>query len=138
MIYRKDMDVIEFARKISMLDVETPLADNYDTKYGQKDNRWWSCQREHLTVWCLFQPTEGINGFEHAPNSSALKMYNNFGRPETLIWLVEALKEESEMVENLIVEISNLGMNANTACKKIREKIPFSRIMELLENIYSF
>ncbi|AME08980.1 MULTISPECIES: hypothetical protein [Gemella] len=135
MLERKDIDVIEFARKISMLDGKTPLADSYDTRYGQKDNRWWLSQREHLTVWCLFQPTGGIKDFEHAPNNSALKMYNNFGRPETLIWLVEALREEPKIVENLISKISKPGMNARTACKEIRGKIPFNRIMELLENI---
>ena len=46
-----DMDVLEFARKISMLSIDTPLANKFDAEHGQKRNRWWSCQREHLTVW---------------------------------------------------------------------------------------
>ena len=58
-----DMDVMDFARKISMLTKHTPVADQFDMEHGQRDNRWWSCQREHLTVWCMHQPTVGAEGF---------------------------------------------------------------------------
>lgn len=33
---KSDMDVLEFARKISMLSIDTPLAKEFDDAYGQK------------------------------------------------------------------------------------------------------
>lgn len=133
----KDMDVLEFARKISMLTLDTPISIQYDEKYGQKERRWWSCQREHLTVWCLSQPTVGIPGFERKePNHSAKKMYYHFKRPETLLWLAEALGEEKSKLRNIIEEIKNME-NVKDACRVItrEDNIPFERILFLIEKI---
>ena len=128
----QDMDVIEFARKICMLSIDTPLANKYDEEYGQRTGRWWSCQREHLTVWALHYPTKGKDNFTHEPSNSSKKMHNHFGRPETLLWLAEALGVDSKLIEEVIGEISNHS-NASTRCKIIREYIPFERILELLD-----
>ena len=128
----QDMDVIEFARKICMLSIDTPLANKYDEEYGQRTGRWWSCRREHLTVWALHYPTKGKDNFTHEPSNSSKKMYNHFGRPETLLWLTEALGVDSKLIEEVIGEISNHS-NASTRCKIIREYIPFERILELLD-----
>jgi hypothetical protein len=127
-----DMDVMDFARKISMLTKHTPVADQFDMEHGQRDNRWWSCQREHLTVWCMHQPTVGVEGFLHVPNHSARKMYNQYGRPETLLWLAEALGENKEKLIHIVDEIKDKP--ARTACSVIRreQNIPFDRIVELL------
>lgn len=131
-----DMDVLEFARKISMLSIDTPLANKFDAEHGQKRNRWWSCQREHLTVWCLHYPKEGVKGFLHKPNNSAADMYNRFGRPETLLWLIEAIMKnynDDFDLKGLIKEIKEVN-NARSACAKIREKMPFKKIKKLLLN----
>lgn len=128
-----DIDVLDFARKISMLSTDTPISLKYDSLYGQKDRIWWSCQREHLVVWCLHYPTEGVKGFEHVPSNSARKMYNNFGRPETLLWLAEALGEDKKVLYNLFEELMLID-NARSACAKIREKISFDRILYLMFN----
>ena len=132
----QDMDVLDFARKISTLTLNTPIALQYDEEYGQKEKRWWACQREHLTVWCLHQPTLGVPGFgRKMPNYSARKMYNHFGRPETLLWLAEALGEEKTKLKNVIEEIKDIG--ASEACRIIRreENIPFDRILSLMESV---
>ena len=84
-----------------------------------------------LTVWCLHYPTGGVKGFVHGPSNSAKAMYNGFGRPETLLWLVEALGECNEVLERVIDAIKDIE-NCRTACAKVREEIPFSRIMELI------
>ena len=128
----QDMDVLEFARRISRLSIDTPLANKYDEEYGQRSDRWWSCQREHLTVWALHYPTKGKGNFTHEPSNSSKKMYNHFGRPETLLWLAEALGVDSKLIEEVIGEISNHN-NASTRCRIIREYIPFERILELLD-----
>ena len=124
---KPDMDVTEFARRICMLGAETPLADEYDRRFGQVKGRWWSCQREHLTAWCLLYPAGGCvyegqpDGFCHQPTNSARKMYGSFGAPETLLWLAEALGGD----------ISELTQKKCTAAR-VREAFPFDRILELL------
>lgn len=128
----QDMDVLEFARKISRLSIDTPLANKYDEEYGQRSDRWWSCQREHLTVWALHYPTKGIGNFTHKPSNSSKKMYNNFGRPETLLWLAEALGENVDLIQRIIENISD-NSDPRSRCKIVRRYISFDRILELLE-----
>ena len=56
---KDDMDILKFGRLISMITIDTPISIEFDNNYGQKKDRWWTSQREHLTVWCLHQPTQG-------------------------------------------------------------------------------
>jgi len=128
-----DMNVLDFGRSISMLSIDTPISIEFDKNYGQKEKRWWTCQREHLTIWCLYQPTPGIPGFAHDPNNSARAMYNSFGRPETLLWLSESLGEDKEVLLEIANEIKDVK-NCRSACAKLRERISFDRILELIEN----
>lgn len=128
----RDMDVLDFARKISTLTTDTHFAREFDEKYGQKNRRWWTCQREHMTVWCLHYPTEGIKGFEHTPSNSARTMYNNFSRPETLLWLAEALGENEQTITEIIDEIKDID-GCRTACSMVRNKISFERILDLMQ-----
>ncbi|MDV2618248.1 hypothetical protein RZO27_03765 [Lactococcus lactis] len=121
------MDVLDFARRISMIDKPTPISDSFDNEWGQVRNRWWTSQREHLTVWCLFQPTNGVKGYKHRPNNSAEIMYNNFGRPETLLWLAEAVGIEGKLLYTVVDEITKHS-HASTQCKILRERIPFEAI----------
>lgn len=71
------MDVEDFGRRISMIDTQTSKANAYDLRWGQHHDRWWTGQREHLGVWCMFQPTGGVLGYPHRPNHSARTMYIN-------------------------------------------------------------
>lgn len=50
-----DMNILDFGRSISMINIDTPISIEFDNNYGQKKDRWWTCQSEHLTVWCLYQ-----------------------------------------------------------------------------------
>ena len=133
---KNDLDILEFARKISMLTIDTPLSMQYDKNFGQKKNVWWACQREHLSIWCLFQPTNGVKGFTHKPNNSTRLMYNRFSRPETLLWLIEALIKTNNVdfnLEGLINEIE--GLDYRKALKIIKEKAPFDTILSWTEKI---
>ncbi|MBP5495240.1 MAG: hypothetical protein J6X97_09090 [Lachnospiraceae bacterium] len=125
-----DMDVLQFARKISMLPINTAISNKYDLLHGQQERRWWSCQREHLTIWALHYPTNGTPGFTHKPSNSAKSLYNHFGRPETLLWLSESLGEKPELL-NLI--ISEMEKNNTHTAAFVRKYIPFSRIQQLIE-----
>lgn len=128
----QDMDVIEFARKISRLSIDTPLANKYDEEYGQRSDRWWSCQREHLTVWALHYPTGGEFYYKHKPSSSAKQMYMNLRRPEMILWLVESLGENIDLIQRIIENISD-NSDCGSRCKIVRRYISFDRILELLE-----
>ena len=126
-----DMDIMGFARRISMLSIDTPISKEFDEEHGQKERRWWSSQREHLTVWCLHYPTEGVKGFEHKPSKSARKMYYSFGRPETLLYLAESLGEDVDLIKSIVCQIKDVP--SRTACSIVRREIPFERICELLD-----
>ena len=129
----KDMNILDFCRSISMLSIDTPMANKFDEEFGQKKDRWWTCQREHLTVWCLYQPTIGFQKFKHRPNCSARVMYYKFNRPETLLWLAESLGEKEKVLTEVINKIKNIT-NCRSACVALRQTITFDRILELIEN----
>ena len=85
------MDTVDFARSLFMLTNDVPITDPFDERFGQKKNRWWSCQREHLVNWALHEDSYGVGEYCHEPNRDASLMYNSIARPEILLWLIEAL-----------------------------------------------
>lgn len=125
------MDVEDFGRRISMIKTPTPKADAYDLKWGQREDRWWTGQREHLSVWCMYQPTEGTQDYPHKPNHSAKKMYMYFGQPETLLWLAEAVEIDKDLLDRVIARISN-DSPVRTKCGMLRKMIPFEMIKDKL------
>lgn len=117
-----NLTTIQFAQALFGLEPDTPIAHEFDMEFGQTNDRWWSCQREHFVFWAINQNTCGVKGYKHKPNTSAMKMYNMIGVPELLLWLIEALhislKQEDEESEfnkfmkgfrELVVELSKLG-----------------------------
>lgn len=141
------MNTIDFARSLFMLTNDVPITDSFDEKFGQKKNRWWSCQREHFVDWALHQDTYGVDEYHHEPNKDASLMYSNIARPEMLLWLIEALHislerlEPSQQIEPKInmsdfkafVEELKLTKHYGTQCAKIRKKYPFATIEKWLE-----
>lgn len=130
-----------------MLTNDVSITDSFDEKFGQKKNRWWSCQREHFVDWALHQDTYGVDEYHHEPNKDASLMYSNIARPEMLLWLIEALHislerlEPSQQIEPKInmsdfkafVEELKLTKHYGTQCAKIRKKYPFATIEKWLE-----
>lgn len=141
------MDTTNFARSLFMLTNDVSITDSFDEKFGQKKNRWWSCQREHFVDWALHQDTYGVDEYHHEPNKDASLMYSNIARPEMLLWLIEALHislerlEPSQQIEPKInmsdfkafVEELKLTKHYGTQCAKIRKKYPFATIEKWLE-----
>lgn len=126
-----DIDVLSFARIISMLPPDPPISKAYDEKYGQKQGRWFLSQREHMVVWSLHYPTSGVHPFTHKPSQSTRQLLAFFGRPESLLWLAEALGEGQSVLTSLVEELENVK-NPRRACSIIRKRIPWTRILELL------
>lgn len=74
-----NLTTIQFAQALFGLEPETPIAHEFDITFGQTDDRWWSCQREHFAMWAITQNTNGVKGYKHKPNTSAMMMYNRIG-----------------------------------------------------------
>ena len=56
-------------------------------------------------------------------------MYNSIGRPELLLWLIEALHISLNLdlteFKEFVIELSKLGRKAKKQCSIIREKYPY-------------
>lgn len=141
------MDTTTFARSLFMLTNDVPITNLFDEKFGQKKNRWWSCQREHFVDWALHEDTYGVGEYYHEPNKDASLMYNRIARPEMLLWLIEALhislqRLDPKLQKELKVNMSDfeafakevkLTKHYRTQCKRIRSKYPFPTIEKWLE-----
>lgn len=141
------MDTTDFARSMFMLTNNVPITNLFDEKFGQKKNRWWSCQREHFVSWASHQDTYGVGKYHHKPNKDASLMYYKIARPEMLLWLIEALHISLERLEpsqqiKLKINMSDFeafveGLKSTkhykTQCKKIRSRYPFSTIEKWLK-----
>lgn len=141
------MNTTDFARSMFMLTNDVPITNLFDEKFGQKKNRWWSCQREHFVEWASHQDTYGVGKYYHEPNKDASLMYYKIARPEMLLWLIEALHISLERLEpsqqiklkinmsdfEAFVEKVKLIKHYKTKCAKIRGKYPFSTIEKWLE-----
>ena len=141
------MDTTDFARSLFMLTNDVPITNLFDEKFGQKKNRWWSCQREHFVDWVLHQDTDGVDEYCHEPNKDASLMYSNIARPEMLLWLIEALHISLERLKpsqqikpkinmsdfKAFVEELKSTKHYGTQCAKIRKKYPFATIERWLE-----
>lgn len=141
------MDTTDFARSMFMLTNNVPITNPFDEKFGQKKNRWWTCQREHFVEWASHQDTYGVGKYHHEPNKDASLMYYKIARPEMLLWLIEALHISLERLEpsqqiKLKINMSDFeafveGLKSTkhykTQCKKIRSRYPFSTIEKWLK-----
>lgn len=141
------MNTTDFARSLFMLTNDVPITNPFDERFGQKRNRWWSCQREHFVSWATHEDSYGVGKYCHKPNKDASLMYNSIARPEMLLWLIEALQISLERLETksqedlqidmrkfeTFVEELKLIKNYRTQCAKIRRKYPFATIEKWLE-----
>lgn len=141
------MNTTDFARSLFMLTNDVPITDSFDEGFGQKKNRWWSCQREHFASWATHEDSYGVGEYYHKPNKDASLMYNRIARPEMLLWLIEALHISLERLEPKLQKELKINMNDfktfveelksiknhRTQCKRIRSKYPFATIEKWLE-----
>lgn len=130
------LNTVQFAQALFGLEPDTPIAHEFDMEFGQTDERWWSCQREHFAMWAITQNTNGVKGYKHKPNTSAMIMYNRIGAPELLLWLIEALhislKLDTIGFKEFVIELSKLGRSPKKQCKMIRDKYPYNMVEALL------
>lgn len=60
------LNTVQFAQSLFGLEPDTPIANEFDMEFGQTDERWWSCQREHFAFWAISQNTNGVKGYRIA------------------------------------------------------------------------
>lgn len=123
------LNTVQFAQSLFGLEPDTPIAHEFDMEFGQTDDRWWSCQREHFVFWAINQNTCGVKGYTHKPNTNSVKMYNNIRRPELLLWLIEALHISLDMdlseFREFVAELVKLGGEPVKQCSMIRNRYPY-------------
>ena len=130
------LNTVQFAQSLFGLEPDTPIAHEFDMSFGQTNERWWSCQREHFVFWAISQNAYGVKGYTHKPNTNSAKMYNSIRRPELLLWLIEALHISLDMdlveFKKLVAELVKLEVKTLKQCSKIREKYSYEIVEELL------
>lgn len=122
-----------FARIISKLPAHPPL---YDTLGGgASDARnygvWYATQQQHLVGW--FSQLAGPGAYNR--KSRGLKArhgYNHFQCAEGLLWLIEALGEDPQVVKTAYAAIDE---HTHTAARSaaVRKLVPWERIVELIK-----
>ena len=130
------LNTIQFAQALFGLEPETPIAHEFDMEFGQTNERWWSCQREHFVFWAINQNTDGVKGYTHKPNTNSAKMYNSIRRPELLLWLIEALYISLDMdlseFKKFVAELVELEGKPLKQCSKIRDIYTYEVVEKLL------
>ena len=118
----------DFARIMSELTDDCPIALEYEAKYLTRRG-WWKHQREHLCAWFYQLGTPGAYG-RKSRDMTARGAYNRFQCAPGLLWLAEALGESTAVVAAAAEAAGGVGRPA-TQCAAIRRVIPWRRIEEL-------
>lgn len=129
-----DFDVREFAQLLSTLPAHLPLSDAMEQADPQKTRRWWSSQREHMSVWFDSQATTGSGSFtRQKPNRSARATYNRLQHPEGLVWIAEALGADKKLLQQVTNEA--LSINRRKRSGFVRQHLPWDMIAALAKSL---
>lgn len=123
-----DIHVDDLRKLIQRLQEHVPLTDNFES--GLSAKVWYRSQKEHLNGWLRGYNGPGAYGRKH-PSTSGKQAYNHLRCAPALLWLAEALGEESEVLERAIDGIRGAGSNPSSQCAAFRRIVPWSRIVEL-------
>ena len=138
-----------FAKVLQKIDKPTPVTEQFEKKYGQKDKRWWDkstgSQKEHLICWfsrkhhngstsmcikerncesCYFKTLKPIpEEYEaYKEQKDAEKVFNWMGRPEMFIYIAEALQVLSEEQLKNYVDETKKAIEKDGKWKLVRQK----------------
>ena len=91
----RDMRAPAFARLLQKLPAHTPVADKWE-RMRTPPSKWWDSQRTHMTAW--FSQAEGPGAYGRKRAQTAGQTYNRLLCPPALLWIAEALGEDTETV----------------------------------------
>ena len=128
-----DVDVKEFARLLARLPEHLPISDAMEEADPQKNGRWWTSQREHMSSWFASQATRGSGAFtRRAPNRSAKMTYNRLQHPEGLVWIAEALGVDPALVRQVARDALDVPRRSRSSF--VRKHIPWSLISQVAKS----
>lgn len=128
-----DIEVRRFARLLAKLDAHLPISDAMEQADPQKNGRWWSSQREHMSRWFASQATTGSGAFtRQEPNVSAKTTYNRLQHPEGLVWIAEALGADTDLVQRVADEALTIPRRSRSAF--VRSHLPWELIAQLAKS----
>ncbi len=127
---RADIHVLEMIDILSLLDPLPPVTKALDA--------WGTVardQKDHMISWLATQNSQGYGAYTRIKgNESTRTAYNRFLNPGGLLWIAEALGESEEKLREAVEAAREAGkINYRSSCAAFRKIIPFTRIMELLE-----
>ncbi|MCI1935075.1 MAG: hypothetical protein LKJ44_05125 [Bifidobacteriaceae bacterium] len=130
-----DIYIPDFVRVLKKLKPHLPISDRYDSEaarqYSQNTGAWYSSQKEHMLGWFPAQLTLGAGSYtRQKPNQSARTTYNRLLSSGALLWIAEALGEDSSIVQAAATAALN-EPNKKKRPALIRKYITWSRIAEL-------
>lgn len=128
-----DFDVVQFARLLSQLPAHLPISDEMELADPQKQGRWWSSQREHMSDWFASQATTGSGAFTRSrPNRSAKTTYNRLAHPEGVVWIAEALGADRDLVQSVATEALTISRRSRSGF--VRKRLPWTLIAQLAKS----
>lgn len=124
----------EFARILKRLPPQPPITAEYESRHrqGSQDERTkYSNQRDHMVGWMSEMNGPGAYGRQRQ-DRSARAAYNSLRCAPALIWIAEALGEDTDVVRSAVTAADAAGPNFSAQCGAIRKVVPWSRIEELI------
>lgn len=125
-----NLPVTDLRDLILSLPVRQPVTD----EHRGLDYRsvWYSSQREHIAGWLDQYNGRGAYNRKN-PSTSSKAFYGRFKCAPGLLWLAEALGENPATCRRAIAAADDAGPNPASECGAFRKVIPWSRIVELLD-----
>ena len=126
-----DLTVDKFAAILKFLDPAPVCTASLDFR-GTKAQS----QKAHMIGWFMSQLTTGEKGYKRfRANTSSAATYNRLLNPGALIWIVDALGEDSAVIEKAVQAAKAAGVNDyRERCRAFRRLIPWDRVYELAAN----
>ncbi|MDO5025909.1 MAG: hypothetical protein Q4E03_05270 [Trueperella sp.] len=94
-----DMDVLDFAKIVSLLPPYLPITDDFIAQISGTDERPERSEREHMVGWYQGQATTGSGQYtRNVPNRSAKRAYNRLLNPASVLWIAEAVGVDEQLV----------------------------------------
>ncbi len=125
-----DMTNQEFILVLRTLDPHPPISKDYGG-WGAGKKGHYQSEKDHMIEWFRYQKTTGTGAYTRTtPNNSARVTYERLLNHRSLIWIIEAIGENTKVVR-AAVKAANEVKDYRTKCKVIRSVVPWSRIMEL-------
>lgn len=120
-----------FLRVLAQLEPHLPISDAYEHGFPQRQGSWWTSQREHMLGWFRAQSGLGSGKYTRSkPNTSARSTYNRLASAPALLWIAEALGEDSAEVQ-ATADAARSEPNARKRPGLIRKYVPWARIEQL-------